>query len=175
MLPATSVTFTDVALAWNPSSDNVGVDGYRILVDSQWWSYSYQPDSGTVGNLLPGHTYSIAVQVQDHAGNVSPASAPITVSTPADTEPPTAPTGLSSDFAGNGVFGLTWVGSTDNADQTKYLKYDVYADGGLVYVASGNETSIYVCLAPGTYTFVVRARDRSGNVSASSNPVTVTG
>jgi hypothetical protein len=174
-LRATSVTYTDVTLAWTPSTDNVAIDGYRIIVNSQWWSYSYQSDGGTASELLPGTTYTIAVQAQDHAGNVSALSDPITVNTPADTEPPSAPTGLTASSDGGGVFVLHWSLSSDNSDPVADLQYDVYADGVLAYIASGFENSTVVCLEPGTHTFAVYARDRSGNVSASSNVVTATG
>ncbi len=112
------------------------------------------------------------MQAQDHAGNLSALSDPITVSTQADVEPPSAPTNLTTD-GGGGIYTLQWRLSTDNADSADYLQYDVYADGTRVYVARGYENSTVVCLDPGTHTFWVRARDRSGNVSPSSNLATV--
>lgn len=45
----------------------------------------------------------------------------------------------------------------------------------LVASAGGLENSTVLCLDSGSYTFTVRARDRSGNVSAPSSPIVATG
>jgi len=174
-LRATSTSFTGASLGWDPATSAVGIDGYRILVDAAWRTYSYQSDGGSVTGLLPGTTYTITVQAQDSAGNLSPQSAPVTVTTPADTQPPTVPSGLVDLWSSGGVFVLGWNLSSDNADPTQYLQYEVYAGSQLVAVASGLENSAVVCLNSGSYTFTVRARDRSGNVSAPSNSVEATG
>jgi chitinase len=172
-LRATSTNFTDVSLAWNPAGTS-GINGYRILVDGAWRTYSYQSDRGSVTGLLPGKTYTITLQAQDSAGNVSPQSAPLTVTTPADQQAPSAPSGLSDAWSGDGIFVLEWSQSSDNADTTWDVQYQVYAGSALVAsVTSANST--VVCLDPGEYTFSVRARDRSGNLSAPSGSIVATG
>ncbi len=174
-LQATSTTFTGASLGWTPATSQIGIDGYRILVNDVWWTYSYQSDSGSVTGLLPGRTYTIAVQAQDSAGSLSPQSAPVTITTPADTQAPTVPSGLVDLWSGGGIFMLEWNLSSDNADPAQYIQYQIYAGSQLVAVASGFQNSTVVCLEPGSYTFTVRARDRSGNVSAPSNSVEATG
>jgi chitodextrinase len=94
-----------------------------------------------------------------------------TVTGGADTQPPTAPTGLKADAVTSTSVGLSWTPSTDNVGVTGY---DVYR--GTTKVASSTETSATVAgLSPTTaYTFHVKARDAAGNVSPSSSPISVT-
>jgi len=174
-LQATATTYSTVTLAWTPAtaSGTTTIDGYRILVGGVWRSYSYQAGSGQLSGLMPGRTYTIAVQAQDKAGNLSPVSAPLTVTTPADVQSPTTPTGLVDSYSdpSSGVFVLDWNRSSDNVDLATQVQYQIYANGQLVQLASGLERGATVCLDPGSYTFTVRARDRSGNLSGASNVV----
>jgi cellulose 1,4-beta-cellobiosidase len=79
---ASGVTSTGASLSWSPSTDNVGVAGYHVyrggtLVGSTA-STSFS-DSG----LTPSTHYSYTVVAYDAAGNVSPASAAVSVTTTA--------------------------------------------------------------------------------------------
>ncbi|MFJ6569720.1 fibronectin type III domain-containing protein [Streptomyces sp. NPDC091292] len=87
-----------------------------------------------------------------------------------DSEPPTAPTALTRAAASGNSVSLTWTASTDNVGVTGY---DVYRDGYQVASVTGSTTSAVVgTLMPDTkYTFTVRARDASNNVSAPSAPL----
>jgi hypothetical protein len=92
-----------------------------------------------------------------------------------DSVPPSAPTELTAEsLGGGGIFWLQWRGSVDNVGGSGIAGYQIYAGSTLVYT-TGGETSMVICLDPGTYTFSVRAIDRSGNVSAPSNAVEVSG
>ncbi|MDF2460794.1 MAG: glycoside hydrolase family 48 [Candidatus Saccharibacteria bacterium] len=77
---STGTSLTSISLAWNASTDNVGVTGYRIsegtAVVANVAGLSY-----THGNLTPGTSHSYTVQAYDAAGNVSAATAVLTVST----------------------------------------------------------------------------------------------
>jgi chitodextrinase len=79
-LRSTSTSLTSIALAWNASTDNVGVAGYRVslgttvLTNTSSLSYTHS-------NLTPGTSYTYTVQAYDAAGNVSAASTALTVST----------------------------------------------------------------------------------------------
>lgn len=70
---------------------------------------------------------------------------------------------------------LSWNRSSDNADSSREVQYQVYAGSDLVETVSGATDSALLCLDSGNYTFTVRARDRSGNLSAPSNPIVATG
>jgi chitodextrinase len=81
-LHATNVGSTSVTLSWNASSDNVGVAAYDVYAASTVVATaSGGSTSTTVGNLTPGATYTFTVKARDAAGNTSPASAPLSVTT----------------------------------------------------------------------------------------------
>jgi hypothetical protein len=92
----------------------------------------------------------------------------------ADTTPPSAPRRLDAAAdVGCGNFFLDWRESRDNVDPQWALRYDVYMDGELVPgagVIGDYFVELSVDVEPGSsHTFVVRAVDRSGNVSEPSN------
>jgi hypothetical protein len=83
-LIANAVSSNLVSLSWNPSSDNVGVEGY----------YVYRVDKGTTpiatvttttysdGSVIAKKTYSYYIKAFDAAGNISDPSNTVTVTTP---------------------------------------------------------------------------------------------
>ncbi|WP_055494083.1 carbohydrate binding domain-containing protein [Streptomyces sp. TP-A0356] len=88
-----------------------------------------------------------------------------------DTQPPTAPTNLTSTGKTSSSVSLSWSAATDNVGVTAY---DIYSGSSQVLSVSGT-TATVSGLSPSTsYTFTVKARDAAGNVSAASNAVTVT-
>jgi hypothetical protein len=88
---------------------------------------------------------------------------------PADVTPPTAPTGLQAVVSGSTVT-LSWQPSTDNVGVTGYV---VIRNGQQVSTPTGT-AFVDAGLQPGTYTYQVRATDSGVNLSALSDPVTVT-
>ncbi|WP_068606830.1 discoidin domain-containing protein [Paenibacillus swuensis] len=151
-------------------------------------------------NMLPGlqstngHSYGMNLCVNDHDAGVGGRDVvqftsgicdsknpslyrtfkmvPITA-TAADTQPPSAPTGLQSPAKTAATVNLTWAASTDNVGVNGY---DVY--NGTVKVNSapitGTSYQVTGLTANTSYTFTVKAVDAAGNVSASSPAVTVT-
>ena len=79
-LASPSQTSTTIALTWTASTDNVGVTGYRILRGAVVAGTS-ATNSFTADGLTPITSYTFTVVALDAAGNVSPASAALTVST----------------------------------------------------------------------------------------------
>lgn len=79
-LTATAVTSAEVDLAWNASTDNVGVAAYDIYRNGTWIGYSlgttYADKTVAVGN-----TYSYTVVAYDAAKNQSAQSAAVSVTT----------------------------------------------------------------------------------------------
>jgi hypothetical protein len=61
---------SSVSLAWDPSSDNVGVKGYGVYVGDEL-VVSTQPPFATVDELVCGTSYDVAVDAYDAAGNRS--------------------------------------------------------------------------------------------------------
>jgi chitodextrinase len=75
---------TRVDLTWTASTDNIGVVAYRIIRNGM--AVGLVPSPGVSyadSTVLPGITYTYAVQAFDGAGNYSAASTSATVTTPA--------------------------------------------------------------------------------------------
>lgn len=85
-----------------------------------------------------------------------------------DTEAPSIPTNLTVTGSTSSSVSLSWTASTDN---TSVSGYDIYVDG--LYKTTVNGTSVTVTgLNPSTtYSFYIKAKDSSGNISSSSSSV----
>ena len=78
-LTSTGQTSTSVSLSWTASTDNVGVTGYTVSYGSS--SVNVAGTTATVSGLSPSTAYTFTVRARDAAGNVSGASASVTVTT----------------------------------------------------------------------------------------------
>ncbi|RUL95003.1 MULTISPECIES: cellulase family glycosylhydrolase [Micromonospora] len=85
---ATEVTATAATLNWAAATDNVGVTAYEVLrTTSGSGGASVVTVSGTsyrATNLTASTSYTFTVRARDAAGNISAASPPLTLTTPAD-------------------------------------------------------------------------------------------
>ncbi|GKU78934.1 M4 family metallopeptidase [Paenibacillus sp. L3-i20] len=79
-LASTAVTGTSVSLAWNASTDNVGVTGYEVYSGSTLVA-TVTGTTATINSLTAGTTYSFTVKAKDAASNVSAASSTLSVTT----------------------------------------------------------------------------------------------
>lgn len=159
---AGSASVTSAQLSWDPSTDNVAVEAYRILVDGQVVATTEQL-SFTVTGLDPESDYDFEVVAFDGPGNTSAAAA-ITLSTPADTSAPSAPPSLSGVPQLMSVQ-LNWLPSADNVGVTAYR---IRRDGellGTVPSPGFPDTGLEVDTE---YEYEVTALDEAGNVSAAS-------
>ncbi|WP_376777465.1 M4 family metallopeptidase [Flavobacterium covae] len=88
-----------------------------------------------------------------------------------DTTAPTTPTNLVASGTTSTSTTLSWTASTDNVGVTGYNIYN-----GTTLLASSSTTSATVSglKASTTYNFTVKAKDAAGNLSATSNAVSVT-
>ena len=80
-LAATAPSGSGVALSWNAASDNVGVASYRISRGGTAIGTS-STATFTDSTVAPNTTYSYTVSAADQAGNRSPESAPVSITTP---------------------------------------------------------------------------------------------
>ena len=173
-LRVTSKTAYQVALAWNPSSDNSGTFSYRVFI-SYGATYTVpQTQTTFTAFLVPNNTYSFYVYAVDGSGNKSQKSNTVSATTLRDTTAPSAP--VASEVGVNPTeVSLAWTASTDDGP---YLFYDVFVDGNPSVNAGQNRFAVVHGLAPETsYQITVKARDLYGsppNVSAPSNVLTVT-
>jgi chitodextrinase len=171
-------TTTSATVAWNASSDNVGVAGYNIFrngakVNSVAGNVTFYTDTG----LSPGTNYSYTVNAYDAAGNVSAASSALGVTTnpgsTGDTTPPSVPASIYSSSTTSNSVAVSWTSSTDNVGVAGYR---VYRNGFQVGTTAGNITYLIDNgLAAGTtYSYTVTAFDAAGNTSAPGGPFYVT-
>ncbi|MDI9308798.1 MAG: GEVED domain-containing protein [Limnohabitans sp.] len=88
-----------------------------------------------------------------------------------DTQAPSIPTNLTVSGTTSNSTNLAWTASTDNVGVTGY---DVYRGTTLLGTVTGVSYTATGLTPSTTYSFTVRAKDAAGNVSASSNAVSVT-
>ncbi|SDH05060.1 glycosyl hydrolase family 18 protein [Nonomuraea jiangxiensis] len=173
-LRSTGVTNNSVSLAWDVSTDNVGVTGYEVyragtLVTTV--TGTTYTDTGRTANT----SYTYTVRARDAAGNRSANSNTVTATTTGgggtDTTAPSVPGNLRSTGVTSNSVSLAWNASTDNVAVTGY---EVYRAGTLVTTVTGTTYTDTGRTANTSYTYTVRARDAAGNRSANSNTVTAT-
>lgn len=170
-LRASSIGITEVALAWNPATDNVDVVSYEVYKGPQL-AGTTNTTSYTAKGLTPDTAYSFSVKALDAAGNRSEESNSLSVRTnmaPVDTEPPTAPTGLQLLSATPTSLTLSWNASTDNIG---VAGYDILLNGTNAASTSNTTHTLTGLTAATSYTILVRAYDAAGNRSADSNILT---
>ena len=172
-LRSTGTTSSSVSLAWNASTDNVGVTGYNVYRNGSLVT-TVTGTTYTDSGLAASTTYTYRVRARDAAGNLSGESNQISVTTGGgggDTTPPTTPGNLRSTGTTSSSVSLAWNASTDNVGVTGY---NVYRNGSLVTTVTGTTYTDSGLNASTTYTYRVRARDAAGNLSGESNQISVT-
>lgn len=167
-------------LSWTGSTDNVAVTAYDVYHDGQLMKSLDGNARSTALTLVPGVRWGLYVNARDAAGNVSQASATLYVTPPqcqADTQAPTAPSGLTGSASGTSV-SLSWGASSDNVAVSAYDVYRAGVKVGTVAGTSGTAPATSFAdsgLAASTaYSYYVVARDAQANVSPHSNTVSVT-
>ena len=169
-LAANAVSTGEVDLSWTASADNFGVAGYRIYRNGSLVGTSTTTAYADAG-VQASTTYSYYATAYDAAGNTSTASNTVGVTTPADTTPPSAPSGLAATARSATEVDLSWTASTDNVGVAGYR---VYRDGALV---GSTVTNVYADTGaqPATsYSYYTIAYDAAGNSSAATNIATAT-
>ena len=179
-LASPTKTTNTVSLSWTASTDNVGVAGYNVYINGSGTATNASLISGTsytVTGLTASTPYSFTVKAKDAAGNLSTASAALTVTTSAaaDIQAPTAPTNLTSTSKTTTTVSLSWTASTDNVGVAGYYVYvnnsSVAQNGSAI---SGTTYTVTGLTASTSYGFTVKAKDAAGNTSPASNLISIT-
>jgi Fibronectin type III domain len=169
-----SVTASEISLAWDASTDDTGIAEYQVSVSPHEGNLLWTGETSVkLVGLAPLTEYTFTVKARDFGYNLSPASNAVSATTEAstDTTPPSAPTNLHvSDNDGCGEVDLTWTQSTDDQDPQSAIRYRIFINGVLdFFTPIGTGRTITYGIVDGTNTFVLRAVDSAGNVSAPSN------
>jgi arylsulfatase A-like enzyme/chitodextrinase len=165
-----SVGLESVSVAWDASSDDRGVAGYRVWIDGVVVG-STEVLEFSVSSLSPGTVYSVVVTAFDAAGNESSGSDPLVVetSTP-DVAAPSVPSGVRVVSVGLESASVAWDASSDDRGVAGYR---VWVDGVVVGSTDALEFSVS-SLSPGTaYEVVVTAFDAAGNESSPSEALSI--
>ncbi|HEV8398076.1 MAG TPA: PKD domain-containing protein, partial [Vicinamibacterales bacterium] len=109
---ATALSFSEVAVSWSASTDDVGVTGYRVYRDATLVA-SPTGTSASVTGLSGGALYAFSVAALDAAGNASTQSAPVLVTTPVPVPPTISFSAVPATIAAGQPVTLTW--SSTNA------------------------------------------------------------
>ena len=155
-----------VTLAWQPSTDNVGVAEYNIyrngvLINTIAGTTTSFTDSG----LQLGTTYQYAVAAFDAQANLSAKSSFVNV-TPTDNVAPSTPTNLKVSSSTIKSVSLSWTASSDNVGITGYT---IYRNGVQLTKVGKVTTFTDSSTLPSTaYTYKILAFDAAGNASAQS-------
>ena len=160
-----------IDLAWQASTDNIGVTGYDIYRDDQpYTSVGPNTTSYSDGVLAPAtHTY--VVRARDAAGNQSDPSNSATESVvPPDNEKPAAPGNLAATLVGTTGVDLAWDASTDNRAVTGYV---IQRNGAVIATIAPATTWSDTAVPPGDYDYEVLAFDAADNISDPSNTASV--
>ncbi|WP_431901799.1 YbhB/YbcL family Raf kinase inhibitor-like protein [Nonomuraea sp. bgisy101] len=159
---------TAVDLAWDASTDNVGVSSYVVYNGGNVLkTVGGNQTTATITGLTPNTGYVLSVLAYDAAGNASQGSANVPITTPPsdDHEAPSVPSNLRSTNVSATSVTLAWAASTDNVEVSGY---NVYRDGAR-FATVPDLTATADGLAPNTeYSFQVEAFDANANTSARS-------
>ena len=177
-LRTTSITYMAVSLAWDASTDNVGVTTYTIYRDGTLLTSVNGTTTTYQDNAVAANSsYAYTVEAFDAAGHGSGQSASLPVTTPPvpqDNNPPSVPANLRTTNITYSAVSLAWDGSTDNVGVTTYT---IYRNGALVGSVNGATTTYNDnTVSSGTsYAYTVEAFDAAANGSgqSASLPVTV--
>ena len=161
-LRVTAASAKSLSLAWDRSTDNVGVRGYYVYVNGRRSTVS--STAYTAGRLNCGQSVAVAVVAFDRAGNRSPRAETIT-STAAcpDTRPPTPPTGISQAATAGDAVVLVWNPASDDVG---VVGYGVYSGGLLVASSPEPAVTLSGLTCASTYAYEIDAVDAAGNRSS---------
>jgi chitodextrinase len=166
-LVSTLVSFAQINVSWDVSTDTVGVAGYEIFKNGTLLYTTTGNAISVTNGIVPGINYEFKVRAFDTAGNRSDFSNYLFVMTPFDTTPPSAPYGLTATLVTTSRIDISWNASTDNVGVTKY---EIYKDGTKEGTVSNGITNYsFPYLHPKTkYSFSVRSLDGAGGTSTMS-------
>jgi hypothetical protein len=182
-LRVVELSFNEVTLAWDASTDDSGWLMYEteVVASGNAHRFGVVEPTRTYPLLVQGLTYTATVWAVDGARNLSD---PVTIqfTTPVDSEPPSTPTDLRFEMRAGFPRGvITWDAAVDNSDS---ITYDLFVESAFGSGPVAHPTDLQVSVGdlldshviqPGIpYTFSVEARDVAGNLSPRSAPLTLT-
>ncbi|MDF5754241.1 carbohydrate-binding protein [Spongiactinospora sp. TRM90649] len=169
-LRSTGATTDSISLAWDASTDNVGVTGYNVYRAATLVT-TVTGTTYTDGGLTASTSYTYTVRAKDAAGNLSTASSPLTASTTGGTGAPGQP-GTVTTTSTNSSIALSWGASSGTV--TGYRVYEGSTQKAEVTGTSATISGLGTCES---HTYTVKAYNSVGesagrDVSASTSGCT---
>jgi len=168
-LTATATSSSAINLSWTPSTDNLGVSGYKVFRNGTQVATTTTPSYQDAG-LTEATSYSYTVSAFDAAGNESARSSVATATT-RDVTAPSVPANLGANVVSSSRIDLSWSASNDNV---RVVGYKVFRNGTQIASPSGTSYQDTGLTAGTSYSYRVSAVDAAGNESALSSAVTAT-
>ncbi len=163
---------TAVYLQWTATTDNVGVAAYNVYRNGVLVGTANSPKVYPDLGLTAATAYTYTIAAFDASGNLSPQSAPISVTTlpNPDYTPPSIPTGVAGTPVSDSQISLTWTPSVDNVG---VLGYEIFRgtspDALIAWATTPTNSYADTLCAPNTvYYYAVNAYDAFYNFSANS-------
>ncbi|WP_158623626.1 DUF1565 domain-containing protein [Corallococcus llansteffanensis] len=156
-LTATATSSSGVDLAWSASTDNVGVTSYAVTRGGAPVCMVAVRTCSDTG-LSPSTTYSYTVRASDAAGNVSPVSNTVSVTTP----PGTGSTLLTDGFESYASFPAGgWTNASGNGS------WAIVTDGTKAARQQSTASATYIVTAgqPAWSDYTFSARVKTGSTS----------
>jgi len=170
-LAASAAGEHEVALSWDPATDDVGVARYELVrAGNPEGKGTPVPAEGVAARdrgLSAATRYCYQVRACDASGNCS-APSPSACATTPDLTPPSIPSAVAAKALSDREVELRWTASTDNVGVTGY---EVHR-GTKVFPVGAKETFVREAgLRPSQdYCYTVLALDAAGNRSPASPP-----
>jgi chitodextrinase len=167
-LTATSTTASSVGLSWTASTDDVAVTGYNILRNGVQLGTS-TTTSYTDSTVASSTSYTYTVTAFDAAGNVSPPSNALAVTTPASTTPPVISNVAVSPSTTSAT--VTWTTDRASTSQVAYGTTSSYGSATTLdpTLVTSHSQTITGLSAGQLYHFRVSSTDNSGNTGQSGD------
>ena len=161
-----AATQNDVVLAWDSSTDNVGVVGYGVYRNGLLQTSTAAPTVSLTG-FVCGSVYEVAVDAVDAGGNRSqPSSTWVETAACSDTQPPAKPI-LSLGSPAEKTLVLDWQPGVDNVGVDHY---NVFLDGTKVAQTTGLTWTFTGLACDTDYALGLEVEDAAGNTSLSLAP-----
>lgn len=176
-LIATTAGRTQIILNWSdnpsPTNNETLFEVYRSFAPETGYSLVAKVNADvltyTDNGLSANTAYYYKVRPVNNNGAATVGAA-VTATTLADATAPTAPGNLTVTGTSRNSVALSW---TASYDEVGVDKYEIYINGLKSYTINGDQTSFLAASLNyrQSYSFVVKAKDATGNLSTASNQV----
>jgi chitodextrinase len=159
-----------ISLTWNHSTDNYGVNVYKVYLDGEAIPGLLPTDSSvTVTGLAHSTQYTFKITAIDNSGNESGFSNEIIART-IDIVKPESPQNVHITTTTDSTIGLEWDPAIDNVGVVIYY---ILINGSLVDSTSNANITLTGLEAGTRYSMNVGALDAEGNKSRNSPPLVI--